>query len=246
MPLNRDDSLGRRCPACCRRSSGIAAPRRGRRRTRSPGLRAATALGCALGRVRRAADRRRRAGAVPRRAARPHHRSAAARSAALSLAAIRRLRCRRLVRPGFRRRARADPGRGAGARRRTRPRRQYRDQGRRAAATYATAAAVADVAATGLARRAAGRCWCRAFTAGGLAAIARRWRRDIPRGLLFRIVPRGWAADRASGSAAPRSAPITAGLRPRPGRARSATPAIRCWPIRSTTRRGRGCCSPGG
>ena len=47
---------------CCRRSSAIAARRRTRRKTRSPGSARRKALGCALGRVRRAADRRRRAG----------------------------------------------------------------------------------------------------------------------------------------------------------------------------------------
>ena len=59
-------------------SSAIAARRRGRRKTRWPGCAGRQALGCALGRIRRAADRRRRAGAVPRRTARPHDRSAAA------------------------------------------------------------------------------------------------------------------------------------------------------------------------
>ena len=73
---------------------------------------------------------------------------------------------------------------------RARPRRQCRDQGRARPGTRDRRCGRRAVAAAGRPRRR--RCWCRVFCRAALAASAAT-APQIPRGVLFRLIPRGWA-----------------------------------------------------
>ena len=107
---------------------------------------------------------------------------------------------------------------------------------------YATAAAVADIVQPARRRRRR-RCWYRAFSRRRWRRRA-TWRRRLPRGVLFRLVPSGWA------EIARRLGCVVIGadhrrLRPRPRRRDPRGRLSGRWPTPSTTRRARGCCSHG-
>ena len=229
-------------------AAGDRPSRRGRARAGEHACRLAPRQGARLrlGRVRRAADRRRRARAAATTTGSTARPTARPRLGTLPLAAIRGCRCRRAGSPRLRRRAacrRSDEALASLARARPGANIEIKAERGRAGCRAPAAAVVgaSRPASTGSAPPSSF-----SFLRDGARRVARSGPATIPRGLLFGgLCPRDWADDRRAArlhddQCRPRR------LNRRAVPRRSAPPAIRCSPIRSTTRQRARRCSTGG